>query len=144
MRKYNVEKLGKNRELITFEELNAKGEKIQLELTRCENSGDTHSLPYLWKKDGYTDRVLETWWSIDVYATEDEGKGACWGLYNPQEKEAEDGKRHVINFDWVFEATEENRQKLIEEVEWLAFPDKCRKKIPCCSCRYMEACTLKK
>lgn len=144
MRKYTVEKFGKSRELVTFEELNAKGEKIQLELVRCENSGGSNSLPALWKKAGHIDRVLETWWSIDVYATEDEGEGACWGLYNPQEKEAEDRKRHVINFDWMLEATEENRQKLIEEVERLAFPDKCKEKIPCCGCRYMEACTLKK
>ena len=121
MRKYNVEKFGKNRELITFEELNAKGEQIQMELVRCENSGGNNSLPALWKKAGHVDRVLETYWSLTTYATEDGGKGTCWGRYNPQEKQSEDGKRRVINFDWMFEATEENRQKLIEEVERLAF-----------------------
>lgn len=122
MRKYNVEKFGENRELITFEELNAKGEKIQMELVRCENSGGNNSLPALWKKSGHVDRVLETYWSLTTYATEDGGKGTCWGRYNPQEKQSEDGKRRVvINFEWMFEATEENRQKLIEEVERLAF-----------------------
>lgn len=121
MRKYTVEKFGRNRELLTFEELNAKGEKIQLELTRCENSGAVHSLPYIWKKAGYINRILETYWSLSTYATEDGGKGTCWGRYNPQEKPSEDGKRRAINFDWMFEATEENREKLIAEVERLAF-----------------------
>ena len=120
MRKYTVEKFG-NRELFTFEELNAKNEKIQLEFTRCENSGTVHSLPYLWKKAGYINRVLETYWSLSTYATEDGGNGTCWGRYNPQEKPSEDGKRRVIDFNWMFEATEENRQKLIAEVERLAF-----------------------
>ena len=123
MRKYTVENRSKYTELITFDELNSKGEKIQLEIVKCTHPGGKHSLPYLWKKHGYIDRILETYWSITTYATEDGGKGSCWGRYNPQTKLSEDGKRQVINFEWMFEATEENRQKLIEEVERLAFAE---------------------
>lgn len=120
MRTYTTEKWGP-RELITFEELNAKGEKIQIELVKCENSGNKNSLPYIWAKEKYIDHILETYWSINTYATEDGGTGSCWGRYNPQEKFSEEKKRRVINFDWMFEATKENREKLIEEVERLAF-----------------------
>ncbi len=121
MRKYTVENRSKYTELITFDELNIKGEKIQLEIVKCTNPGGIHALPYLWKKNGFTDKILDTWLSIDTYATEDGGKGSCWGRYNPQIRLSDDGKRHVINFDWMLEATEENREKLIAEVERLAF-----------------------
>ena len=86
MRKYTVEKMSETRELITFAELNAKGEKIQIELVKGTYSGHNYSLPYLWKKHGYIDRILETYWSITTYATENGGKGTCWGRYNPQTK----------------------------------------------------------
>lgn len=123
MRKYTVERMSETRELITFAELNAKGEKIQIELVKGTYAGHNYSLPYLWKKHGYIDRILETYWSITTYATEDGGKGTCWGRYNPQTKLSDDGKRQVIDFAWMFEATEENRKKLIEEVERLAFAE---------------------
>jgi len=45
-----------------------------------------------------------------------ETENNCYGIYNPQSKRSDDGKRNVINFDWIFEATEENKQKLLEEV----------------------------
>ena len=123
MRKYTVEKMSETRELITFEGVNSKNEKIQMELTRCESEGKAGSLPYLWKKKRYMDRILKNWWCLSTFATEDAGNGTCWGRYNPQEKISEDGKRRVINFEWMFEATEENRKKLIEEVERLAFTE---------------------
>lgn len=96
-----------------FTEQNAKGETFTIELSKCENSGGSHALPILWKKHGYTDRVLETYWCISTYMTDTEGR--CWGVYNPQSKRSEDGKRAIINFDWMFEATEENKEKLIDE-----------------------------
>jgi hypothetical protein len=56
----------------------------------------------------------ETHWSISTYVTDTEGN--CYGRYNPQSKISEDGKRTVLNFDWMFEATEENKEKLLNEV----------------------------
>ena len=41
MRKYTVENRSKYTELITFDELNSKGEKIQLEIITCTNPGVT-------------------------------------------------------------------------------------------------------
>ena len=91
---------------------NAKQETMMIELTHCENSGGKHSLPYLWHKDGFTDRIMETYVSCSTYV--DDSEGGCRGAYNPQEKLSEDGKRNVINFEWLLEDTEENRKKIIE------------------------------
>ena len=43
--------------------------------------------------------------------------GNCYGRYNPQELP----KSHKINFDWVLYGSEENRIKILEEIERLAF-----------------------
>lgn len=118
MRNYKIEKASETREYLIFEDQNAKGEKISIEFVRCTDSDYKRSLPKLWKKKGYIDRVLKTYWSIDVMATDKKG---TWGRYNPQVKLSEDDKRQIINFEWMFEATPENKKKLIEEVERLAF-----------------------
>ena len=97
-----------------FSETNKKGEKIIIELSKCNNSGGNHALPILWFKNGFIDRVLETYWGIEVDCTDTEGR--CWERYNPQHKISNDGKRTVINFDWMFEATEQNKALLINEV----------------------------
>jgi hypothetical protein len=98
----------------TFTEANNKGETIIIELSKCTNSGGKNALPLLWKQHGYIDRVLESYWCLQTYVRDTEGN--CYGRYNAQNKPSEDGKRAVINFDWMFEATEENREKLIDEV----------------------------
>lgn len=110
---YTVEKGSGFITLIKVTELNIKGETLVIELVECTNSGGKNSLPYLWEKHGYTDRVLETYLSIHTYCTDSEGN--CYNRYNPQLKLSEDGKRYVINFDWMFENTEENKQRLINE-----------------------------
>ena len=61
------------------------------------------------KKHGFTDRVLKTYWSVSTYVTD--AKGQCWGIYNPTIKP----NGNKINFDYMFEATEENKQILINE-----------------------------
>ena len=96
-----------------FTEHNAKEETLTIELSKRTNCGGSHALPVLWKQHGYIDRVLETYWCISTYMTDTEGRQ--WGAYNPQHKLSEDGKRAVINFNWMFEATEENKEKLIDE-----------------------------
>ena len=100
---------------LTFNEKNKKSETLTIELSLCKDDPTyKNSLPKLWYKNGYIDRVLETYWSIGTYVTDSEGRQ--WGKYNPQNKLSDDGKRMVINFDWMLEATEENREKLINEV----------------------------
>lgn len=115
MRKeYTIEQMSETRWFYTFTEPNAKGEKLVIELSKCTNPGGSNALPVLWKKEGYIDRVLETHWSIQTFVTDTEGM--CYGIYNPQHKLNKDGKRMILDFNWMFDATEENKEKLIDEV----------------------------
>lgn len=75
------------RELLTFSDLTKAGEKLAVEFSYCENHGGKHALPVLWARKGWKDHVLNTWWSVDVYAREDGGAGTCWGRYNQTERE---------------------------------------------------------
>lgn len=115
---YIIEQMSETRWFYTFTDINRKGEKVVIELSKCTNSSLPKSLPELWKKGGYIDRVLETYWCVETYVTDTEGNS--FGGYNPQIKLSEDKKRMVINFDWMFEATEENKEKIINEVYRLA------------------------
>lgn len=99
---------------IKVDEPNQKKETMVIEIHRNTNSGGANALPVLWKKHGFIDRVLETYVGVDTFVTDSEGN--CYGRYNPQIKRSDDGKRNVINFDWMFEYTEENVQKLLNEV----------------------------
>lgn len=122
--------------LYRFTEQNKNGETIEFSIERCgdwDKPTDKNSLPYLWKKNGYINRVLPNYWHVSTYATDKNGN--CFGVYNPQEKQIRrtyqeyTGKtyktveqtRMVIDFDFMFEATEENKQKLIAEIEKRAF-----------------------
>ena len=111
---YTVKQSAPTSYWITFNEKNKKGEELTIELLLCADSDSKNSLPKLWYKNGYTERVLDTYWSVNTYVKDSEGRS--WGKYNPQTKRSEDGKRMVINFDWMMEATEENKNKIINEV----------------------------
>lgn len=114
-KEYIIEQMAETRWFFKFTDTNEKGEKLIIELSKCEDWKEgKNSLPKLWKKNGYIDRVLETYWSIETYVKDTENNS--YGRYNPQHKLSEDKKRMVINFDWMFEATEENKEKLINEV----------------------------
>lgn len=112
--KYTIEQMAEGRWFYKFTEVNEKGEKLIIELTKCKDNISKNSLPKLWKKNGYINRVLETYWSIQTYVKDTEGNS--FDMYNPQTKLSEDKKRAVINFDWMFEATDENKLKLIDKV----------------------------
>lgn len=119
MKNFKIEKLAETRELITFTEPNSKGEKIAVEFTKCiPDNSRKYSLPRIWKKNGHISKLLNSYWCIDTYVTDDKG---CWGRYNPQTKLSDDGKRSLINFDFMLEATEENKQLLLDEIVTRAF-----------------------
>ena len=101
------------RDLNIFDGENKNGECIDVELSRI--MAESSSIMDNWVNNGYIPKALPTWWSIDVYVTDKDGN--CYGRYNPQELP----KSHKINFDWVLEGTEENRIKILEEIERLAF-----------------------
>lgn len=89
----------------TFADRNALGEEIVVEFRKNENTHGKHSLPAMWKRKGFIDKEPETWWGVQTYVTDRQGR--CSGKYNPTTK---DGK---LNFEWLLEATEENRQKIM-------------------------------
>lgn len=88
----------------------ANGERLVVELIRCEDSGGRNSLPALWVKAGYTQERLHSYWAVSTYATEQDG--SCWGRYNPTVKA---GTNH-LDFDWVLPATEENAERILAEI----------------------------
>lgn len=112
--KYTTEKITDWTTWYRITEPNTKGETLLIEIVECENHRGKNALPVLWKKHGFINRVLNTYLSVKTYCTDAEGM--CRGKYNPQHKLSDDGKRVVINFDWMFENTEENKQKLINEI----------------------------
>ena len=73
--------------LYRFTEQNKNGETIEFSIERCgdwNKPTDKKSLPNLWYKNGYIDRVLPNYWHVSTYATDKNGN--CYGVYNPQEK----------------------------------------------------------
>ena len=106
-----------SRHTFTINERNDRDEKIVIELTRCENPGGKNSLPYLWFNLGCKSEVLQTWWDVDVSATD--ADGVCRHAYNPQRKKK--NVRNVVNFSFLFEATKANAVKLFNEIIRRAF-----------------------
>lgn len=110
MMKYEIEKRNFISTWVHVIGKNAKQETMLIEIIHCENPGGNNSLPYLWYKEGWTDKVMKTYIGCNTYVYDSEN--GCYGGYNVTEKY--DGKRNVINFDWLLEDTEENRKKIIE------------------------------
>lgn len=99
------------------------GEPIAIEMCKCTvpERATKSDLMTLWVKNGYLSRRLPSYWSVDVQYETD--RGAFIG-YNPQifgyrrfnYKGEQVECHHIINFDWILEATEENRIKLLAEI----------------------------
>ena len=88
---------------------------IQAELMKIENDGSKSNLINTWYNKGWIKKPLKDYWSIEVYATDNEG--LCWGRYNPQILPG--GTK--INFDYIMEATDKNKEYLLREIEKRAF-----------------------
>ena len=97
-------------EEITFTEPNGLGETITIELRKRINSGVGNTFPTLWDVHESMDEGLHDYWMVKTYVTDQDGTHQ--GKYNPQV--TDDGK---IDFAWVFAATEENRERLLEEID---------------------------
>lgn len=93
---------------------NKKGESIIIEISRSVYENENkNSLPNLWKKHGYTTHLYNTALWIDCEVRDKDGNS--YRKYEPTSKLSEDKKRYVVNFEWLFEATEENEKKLLNE-----------------------------
>lgn len=92
---------------------------LKVEVCLIEHDRSKTSLMSLWVKNGYMKKFIPTTWSIRCYYTREDG--TCCEAFNPQIKsepnEYGTSPRSVINFDWELEATEENLQKLLDEIE---------------------------
>lgn len=104
-------------ERYTFDTPTKRGGKLVVDISLCETPEGSQAIPRLWVKHGYMDRVVPHYWNIDTYAYDEEGNS--YRSFDPQLTKKLGGT--VINFDWIFEATKENKQKLLEEVLRLAY-----------------------
>ena len=117
-----IKKYGEYTYSYKFEGTNSLGETLEVDIAKCTDPGGKKSLPALWYKAGYASKRLLTWWSVTTYVTSPDG--CCRRDYNPQTifKEKMHNNRIIgcqpcINFEWLLEATEENKKKLLNEVE---------------------------
>lgn len=108
-----IEKMGGHRTFYKFIEKNELGETLTVEISETyPDNTNKNSLPNLWKQHGFTNKLYNSYLNVDCYVTDKDG--TCWGKYNPTEKLADDKKRNVINFDYMLEVNEENKQYLLD------------------------------
>lgn len=129
MREYKeiINNNGGRYQLLRFTDRNAKNEQIEIELTYSGDFSATEksSLPYLWKKQGYTKKFLPNYWTVRVYAINSDGNTR--EFYNPTIKLKREPRecglynRIVIDFDFMMTATDENKKRIIDEIEKRAF-----------------------
>lgn len=88
------------------------GDNFMIEVTKCEHDLEKfHDLMNVWKCAGYIQKPLKTHIYIDTYYTDENGSYHGW--YNPTCKLTPDGKRMVIDFDYIKEYNIENIQYLL-------------------------------
>lgn len=124
-----VDEMAENRRWFIYVEPNEDDLEFLIELTFCyPDNKSQNSLPNLWYKHGFIDRVLENYFGIDTYLTTEKG---CYGGVNPTEINL--GNRSVVNFENTLEITEENVKKIIEMTieEYKASGKKSKEKDPC-------------
>lgn len=94
---------------------NNKNEKIEVEIEEVRHDKTLRSdLMKLWVKKKWMPKFLDKTLYVRTYVYDMNGN--CYGKYNPMVRK--DNRK--INFDWVLEATEENQEKIIEEIKRLA------------------------
>lgn len=89
---------------------NAKGETLEIQICHLKSSDSL--IMNTWYKAGYIYTRLDTYLFCHTYVLDSEGNGSM--KYNPTVKLSEDGKRNVVNFDWILTDTPENMIKIIE------------------------------
>ena len=98
---------------------NRKGETLVVSLSLVSDN----SIMEVWRRKGNIPKTQMSWWDLNVYVYDKED---CRNRYNPQtEYHITTHNGNIINtcprlnFDWVLEANEENKVKLLNEVERL-------------------------
>lgn len=112
---FKIRKSGTSTTFYEINKKNKKGETITIEVTEVHpDNTSKDSLPNLWKKHGYTDKLYYSYLWVDTYVTDEEG--SCWAKYNITHKLSDDGKRKVINFENLLEVNEKNKIYLLNEI----------------------------
>jgi hypothetical protein len=93
---------------------NDRGEYIIISASLCIDNNNKWFLPRRWFKNGWIAEELPSYWSIDTYVHKPDG--SCIRDYDPTIKRSDDGKRFVLNFDWVLPATADNLGRILSEV----------------------------
>lgn len=94
---------------------NKKGESVEVWLTStAHDSKNKHDLMNLWLKNGYLDEFIHETLVIETYVTGQDG--VCHGYYNP----SINYQTHKLCFDWVLENTEENINRILNEIKRMA------------------------
>lgn len=90
------------------------GDNFIIDISKCEHDlTSSTDLMRLWKKAGYIEEMLPTHIVVETFFTD--ASGDCWGYYNPTIKASADGKRRVLNFDYLLEYTPDNVAHLLNE-----------------------------
>lgn len=97
MEKYRRADVGENYSYYLFTEPTKAGERLEVEISKVEARSKTAS----------------PWWYVKTYATDSHLD--CYGRYNPQL----DGL--TINPVWKLDATEENKELILMEIEKRAY-----------------------
>ena len=88
-------------------------ERLLVELTPCEVSYEKYRLGWQWSKRTDFDKTLKTFWYVDVefHAV----NGTVWRAYDPTVYSVPG--RYVNRYEWFIEATEENADKILDEIQ---------------------------
>lgn len=112
-KKIKIEKSSQYTTWYKFIDKNKKGESLTVEISETyPDNKSKHSLPNLWLEHGFTTKLYTSYLNVNCYCYDE--KGNCYGKYNPTEKLSDDGKRMVINFDYLLEVSEKNKQYLLD------------------------------
>ena len=116
---YKIEECGSEiRRFYRFNGTTPKGETVLAEISECypfsAKGWGKNDLPTLWAKAGYTKEVLPNYLCLHTYVTDKDGHS--YMDYNPQDRIAWDGKRRVIDFEWMLTVSQENIERLLSEV----------------------------
>lgn len=110
-----IKQMAQHRTIYEFKEKNSKNEKLIVEITECYyDVENTNSLSNLWKKHGYTNKLYDNALHVDCFCYDT--NGYCWERYNPTTKLSKDKKRKEINFKWLLEVSDKNKEKLLNEI----------------------------
>ena len=114
MKQATIEKLCETRTRYTFSDKCSIGGELIVDVSECiPNNKSANSLPNHWYRAGKTRRILDSYWSLTVFAFDADGH--CYGMFNPQHK------GNLLDFTWMLEATPENLTKLLDKVCELAY-----------------------